>query len=203
MNPKTPEERQAIWDAVTTEERLKATADRMSAVAYAQRKNLSIAVTFTKGSPIYDLIERIKIFHGYPVGGAINERTGRVDFKYTKENNFYKWRDEESVEENANEVFRSILTVVLLSEDPELLGCIKRAVTDMRRTGFESAKRSKKFFESLDRYLTASKETRDSKKVELAEKALGDLTEEQKMILIAKQMPGHVGLGVTSLQASA
>ena len=203
MNPKTPEERQAIWGAITTEERLKATADRMSAVAYAQRTNLSIAVAFTKGSPIYDLVERIKIFHGYPVGGAINERTGRVDFQYTKEHGFYKWRDEESIAECANEVCRSILTTVLLSEDPELLAFIKRAVTNSRHTSYASAKLSRKFFESLDRYLTASKETRDSEKVEIAVKALGALTEEQKRMLMAKEMPDQAERGVASLQTAA
>lgn len=188
MTQLTPEQRQAIWDAVTPEERLKVVSQRMSPAMAQGRKGLAVAVAFPKGSSVYKLIEEMHIYFGYPVGGKLNERTGRVEFQSTKETGACKWRTDESMVSGANEAFRLIISAILFSDSPEVISVIRKAVANHWVASLDSRNKAKDFFDKREQYLSASKETKNEQLVEESCRDIGHMTKEQREALCLRML---------------
>ena len=188
---KSPEERQRIYDAVTTEERLRVVKERMAPEFSNGRKPLSIGVAFSKSTDVYRLVEEASYYLGYPLGAALDETTGRVAFKQTKDDEMIQWRANESLIENINDVLKALLTGIFTSDDPSFLSQVRQAAVTAKGADDSTKKKVNDFFRDLDVYRHATASVREEERLAKAAVALNDLTaEEIQQILAQKQLAG-------------
>jgi hypothetical protein len=183
-SPKTPQERAEIAKAVTTQERLEAVNERLDPNSSIPRKTLQMGVSLNKGNSGYGLIEEISYFKGYPVGAELDQDTGRVIFKYTKEDGNKQWRQSEELLEIITDTFRAILTAVITTESMTLLDMIRDEATkcqDVSQTGQEGVK---KLFRWIKEYRRATADIRAEVKLREAKALVASLSDEAKRELL-------------------
>lgn len=176
---KTPEERQAINEAVTQDERLRFVRERMSPLNTA-RRSITIGVGFQKGTEVHRLIEEMSYYFGTPIGADIDE-DNRVVFQTSKETGMTRWRSDESTPEDANETIKSIILAILTSEDPSLVAQVGRAVAASKSVGRDGKSKTRRFLGNLGQYRDATKHLRKLERIDGARKGLKGLTREEAL----------------------
>jgi len=184
---KSPEERQRIYDATTTEERLRVVKERMAPEFANGRKPLSIGVAFSKSTDVYRLVEEASYYLGYPLGAVLDETTGRVVFKQTKDDEMIQWRANEALIENVNDVLKALLTGIFASEDPSFLSQVRQAAVTAKGADDSTKKKVNDFFRDLDVYRHATVSIREEERLANAAEVLDDLTAEEIQKILAKK----------------
>jgi len=184
---KSPEERQRIYDATTTEERLRVVKERMAPEFANGRKPLSIGVAFSKSTDVYRLVEEASYYLGYPLGAVLDETTGRVVFKQTTDDEMIQWRANEALIENVNDVLKALLTGIFASEDPSFLSQVRQAAVTAKGADDSTKKKVNDFFRDLDVYRHATVSIREEERLANAAEVLDDLTAEEIQKILAKK----------------
>ena len=189
---KSIEERQRIYDATTTEERLRVVKERTTPEFSNGRKPLSIGFAFGKGTEVYKLVEEVSYYLGYPSGGELDEATNRVIFQETKEDGMIQWRAKESFVADINDVLKALLTGIFASEDPSFLSQIRQSAVTAKGVDEDTKKKVNEFFKDLDEYRRATESVREEKKLAEVFNILSGLSQEQfQKVLAAQNISGQ------------
>jgi hypothetical protein len=185
---KTPEERQAINEAVTQEERLRVVRERMSP-QNTSRKPISIAVGFTKGTEVHKLVEEMSFYFGSPISAELDENN-QVIFQTAKETGLTRWRADESTPEEASDTVKAVALAVLTSEDPSFIAQVNRAIATSKHVSMDAKSKSRRFFGNLEKYRSATSHIRKQERINGARKGLKGLTKEEVLRLVNEEF-GH------------